>query len=253
MNNISALPVTEFNRACDAVYSADPQKLNVFTYQIDNSVLTQKNTYSSLDLAVIREPESALAESLRTVRTQLLLRGIPSRKKTVAVVSVNPDSGSSLFSSNLAVLFSQTGNKTLLVDANIKNPGVYQIFNLGETRGLSDVLVNRFALSETLISINTLPNLTLLLAGTAQSLSSELLSTQVFCNIHEDLAKQFDIIFYDTPAFIKSTDALMLAKHSDYVLLVVHKNRSRLTDVSTVSKQIAAHGIEIIGSVLVEY
>lgn len=248
--NISALPVIEI----DKTHNADFRQWHALAHQIDCSIPAPKDAQlSSPDLAVIRQSGSALAESIRAIRTQLLLRGFPSGRKTVAVAGISPNCGASLFSANLAALFSQVGKKTLLIDADMKNPVLHQIFNLTSTKGLSDVLANRAVLSETLISINALPNLTLLLAGAVQPDSSELLSAPVFSDVSENLAKQFDVVFYNTPAFLESTDALMLAKHSDYVLLVVHRNQSRLTDVDAVCKQITDNGIEIIGSVLVDY
>lgn len=171
----------------------------------------------------------------------------------MVVAGISQNCGASLFSANLAALFSQVGEKTLLVDANMRDPAVHHIFNLSNSSGLSDVLTHRATLSEALLSIDALPNLTLLTAGAVQSDASELLSASAFNALNTDLTGQFDIIFYDTPAFLESTDALMVAKYSGCVLLVVHRNQSRLTDVNAVCQQITGNGIEIIGSVLVDY
>jgi capsular exopolysaccharide synthesis family protein len=220
---------------------------------IEQVLLSQETAQLSPELAVIRQPDSALTESIRAARTQLLLRGFPSSRKTVVVAGISQNCGASLFSANLAALFSQVGEKTLLVDANMRNPTVHHIFNLNNSSGLSDVLTHRTTLSEALFSIDALPNLTLLAAGAVQSDASELLSASAFNALNTDLTGQFDIIFYDTPAFLESTDALMVAKYSGCVLLVVHRNQSRLTDVNAVCQQITGNGIEIIGSVLVDY
>lgn len=278
--NISAPPIIEFDKSKNTVSSVDflqrhtlqngqsPQKSEQISHQGSEKILQlqkQKDdqpdcptpapadTPSAPELTVIRRPDGDFAESIRAVRTQLLLRGFPASKKIVAVTGISSNCGASFFAANLAALFSQVGKKTLLVDANMRNPVLHEIFNLADSKGLSDVLIQRAPLNETLIPVTALPKLTLLSAGEVRSDASELLSAPVFSDINETLAGQFDVIFYDTPAFLESTDALMIANQADYVLLVVHKNQSRLTDVSAVCKQIADNGIEIIGSVLVDY
>jgi protein-tyrosine kinase len=233
--------------------TSDADIRNERAFQPDCSTVVPESASSAPELTVVRRPDGDLTESIRAVRTQLLLRGFPSSKKIVAVTGISSNCGASFFSANLAALFSQVGKKTLLIDANMKNPKLHDIFNLIGMKGLSDVLTQRVLLNETLISVTALPKLTLLSAGEVRADASELLSAPVFSDINETLAGQFDVIFYDTPAFLESTDALMIANQADYVLLVVHKNQSRLADVSAVCKQIADNGIEIIGSVFVDY
>lgn len=245
MNN-SASPVIEIDKNhYDPSMTESPQSRTLTISKDAQPVLP--------DLAVIRQSGSALAESIRAIRTQLLLRGFSSGKKTLAVAGVSRDYGASLFSANLAVLFSLTGKKTLLIDADMRNPSLHRIFNVTSTQGLSDVLANRAVPSEAFISISALPNLTLLPAGAVQPDSSELFSAKVFSDINEKLTGQFDVIFYNVTPPLESTDTLMLTKHLDCVLLVVHKDQSRLADVDAVCKQMTDNGIEIIGSVIVDY
>lgn len=252
MNSFSP-SLIELDNARDTAPSSSTLRRHALIYQLDSSVPAPDAAPLSPELAIIRQPDSVLTESIRAARTQLLLRGFPSSRKTVVVAGISQNCGASLFSANLAALFSQVGEKTLLVDANMRNPTVHHIFNLSNSSGLSDVLTHRATLSEALLSIDALPNLTLLTAGAVQSDASELLSASAFNALNTDLTGQFDIIFYDTPAFLESTDALMVAKYSGCVLLVVHRNQSRLTDVNAVCQQITGNGIEIIGSVLVDY
>ena len=169
------------------------------------------------------------------------------------MVGINRNSGTSLFTANLAVLFSQLEKQTLLIDANLRNPSQHNLFNLTNKCGLSDVLADRVAIVGALTTVEALPNLSLLPAGTLPPNPLELLSMPKFSITNELFSDQFDIVLYDTPGFMEGTDALMIAKHADYVLLLVHKNQSRLADVEAVSKQITNNDIKIIGSILVDY
>ncbi|MCB1935422.1 MAG: CpsD/CapB family tyrosine-protein kinase [Nitrosomonas sp.] len=244
--NIPAQPVIEFIKSKNTVSLTEsmPQ---------EESCQQPEAIQSAPKLPVIDEPDSGLAESIRAVRTQLILNGFPSSKKRMALISVSHDCGANHFSANLAVLFSQLGKQTLLIDTNLKYPVLHQVFNLPETNGLSDILIGHTPVNKAFVSFRTLPDLTLLPAGKIQSNASELISKPEFKTINEQLAREFDIILYDAPPFFESTDALIIANYVDYVLLLIHKHHVRLADVSNACKQIIDGGGEIIGSILVDY
>ena len=232
---------------------SDIDVTHAMTYQSSGLNQLPKQASNLLELPAINQPDSALTESIRSVRTQLILRGFPSSQNVLAVIGTKQDSGASRFVSNLAVLYSQLDIRTLLIDADLRNPVQHQTFGLTNRLGLSDMLANHSTVTDALVTVESLPNLTVLPAGTRMPHTSELLSMPTFKTTHELLAGQFDIVLYDTPGFIESTDALLVASYCDYVLLVVHKNQSRLTDVIAVSKQITDNATAIIGTILVDY
>ncbi|SER64929.1 receptor protein-tyrosine kinase [Nitrosomonas sp. Nm51] len=226
---------------------------HAMTYQFGSSHQLPKQAGTTPELPVIDQPGGTLAESIRSVRTQLMLRGFPSKQNVLAVVGVRQDCGTSRFAANLAALYSQLDKRTLLIDANFRNPVQHQIFGLTDKHGLSDMLAGHTVITDVMVTIESLPNLTILPAGTLPPHSSELLGMSTFNSTHELLAGQFDVVLYDTPGYMESTDALLIANNCDYVLLAVHKNQSRLDDVIAVSKQMADNGTTIIGTVLVDY
>ncbi|SEN58019.1 CpsD/CapB family tyrosine-protein kinase [Nitrosomonas marina] len=220
--------------------------------QLDGSELHTKPEGIAVNLPVINQPDSILAESIRSVRTQLILRGFPSSQNALAIVGIQKSAETSHFVASLAAMYSQLGKRTLLIDANIRNPVQHKLFGLAENRGLSDLLVDHATIADVLVTIDSLPNLALLPSGTSPVNSSELLSLTRFKAIHELLTSQFDVVIYDTPDIQETTDALMVCHHCDFALLLVLKHRSRLADVSAVNKQMTDNGIAIIGSVLID-
>jgi protein-tyrosine kinase len=203
-------------------------------------------------LVAAYQPFSPQVETLRAIRSQLMLRWFAGGRKTLAIASVNPGEGASLFAANLAVVFSQLGEHTLLIDANLRQPRQHQIFNLPGKQGLSDILAGRADLSA-IAKVNSFVDLSILPAGTLPPNPQELLSRPAFSDLSARLAAQFDVVIYDVSAFSAGADALAIAARAGGVLLVARKNTSNLADLSVVAAQLARTGAEVVGSVLVEY
>ena len=210
----------------------------------------QGNYPSTLKAAY--QPFSAEVEALRSVRSQLMLRWFGAGRKTLAIASVNPGDGTSLLAANLAVVFSQLGRQTLLVDANLRAPCQHKIFNLAAGNGLADVLAGRagldmLAMAESFIDLSLLP------AGSRVPNPQELINRPSFGVMNEKLCDRFDIILYDTPAFSSAADALTIAARAGGVLLVVRKDHTRVADLTAFSEQLRYSGTEVVGSVLVSF
>ncbi|MDP1558489.1 MAG: chain length determinant protein tyrosine kinase EpsG [Nitrosomonas sp.] len=238
------------------------QKLGLITEADIQQVLAHQFDYPYLlpgqgghppELVVAYQPFGAQVEIFRAVRSQLMQRWFSAERKALAIVSSNPGDGVSLFTANLAVVFSQLGERTLLVDANLRYPQQQQIFNLKDSQGLSDVLAGRAAISDVISRIESFVDLSVLPAGTLPPNPMELLSRAQFDDLNEYLVSQFDVILYDTSAFSSGADALAIAARTEGVLLVAHKNDTRLADIATLNEQIIRSGAEVVGSVLIDF
>ncbi len=224
----------------------------VLASQFDYPYLFPGQENYSSELVVAYQPFCAQVEAIRAMRSQLMMRWFSTGHKSMAVIGINPDCGSSLFIANLAVLFSQLGQRTLLIDTNLREPGQHKIFNLHNKQGLSDVLAGRVELSDVISKLEPFVDLTVLSAGTRPPNPSELLSRAAFANTSEHIANQYDIVLYDAPAFMSSTDAFLIAARAGGVLLVMHKHNTRFADIQAVSEQITCNGANIIGTVLID-
>src|SRR5574340_318976 len=111
--------------------------------QFEYPYIPESEASLSPELTAATAPTSKEAEALRSVRSELLLRWFRDGRKTLAVGSARADEGSSYLAANLAVLFAQMSRKVLLIDANMRQPRQHDIFNLGNSMGLSDILAER--------------------------------------------------------------------------------------------------------------
>lgn len=236
-------------------------KLGLITEEDIQQVLAQQFDYPYLlpgqgnhppELVVAYQPFGAQVEVFRAIRSQLMLRWFTNGHKALAVVSHNSNDGISLFVANLAVVFSQLGERTLLIDSNLRYPQQHEIFNIKNKQGLSDVLADRVGISDVIAKIDSFIDLSVLPAGTPPPNPLELLNRSSFDRLNNQLANQFDIILYDTAAFSSGTDALAIAARTDGVLLVAKKNNTRFNDISIMNEQLKSIGTEIIGSILID-
>lgn len=224
----------------------------VLAQQFDYPYLLPGQGNHSPGLVVAYQPFGAQVEVFRAVRSQLMLRWFTSGHRALAIVSYNPDDRVSLFTANLAVVFSQLGERTLLIDANLRYPQQHEIFNLKNKQGLSDVLADRANISEVIAKIDSFIDLSVIPAGTPPPNPLEILNRSTFDKLNDQLANQFDIILYDTLAFSNGADALAIAARTEGVLIVAQRNSNRLDDINVMNEQLKGSGAEVIGSILIE-
>jgi chain length determinant protein tyrosine kinase EpsG len=224
----------------------------VLARQFDYPYLQEGETQFSKQLAAAFRPFSPQVETLRAVRSQLMLRWFASGRKSLAIAGVNGGDGVSIFAANLAVVFSQLGENTLLVDANLRRPRQSEIFDIKSRAGLSDILAGR-AGSEAVTKIDSFVSLSVLPAGTLPPNPQELLSRAAFSALNTKLEQDHDVVLYDVPAYATGADLLSIAARAGGVLLVARKNETLLTDINTMTEQLAQSGAQVVGSVLVEF
>jgi protein-tyrosine kinase len=224
----------------------------VLARQFDYPYLLKGESAFSPKLVAAFEPFSAQVESLRAIRSQLMLRWFARGRKALAIVGVDPEDGVSLFASNLAVVFSQLGEQTLLVDANLRSPRQQEVFGLKPRQGLSDLLAGRADL-DVIARVPSFVDLSLLPAGTLPPNPQELLSREGFRNLNAQLEHRYDVVLYDLPPFAVGVDALAVAGRAGGVLLVARKDHTRLANVARMAEQLAEAGGEVVGSVVVDF
>jgi protein-tyrosine kinase len=224
----------------------------VVAKQFDYTFLPYTNDLSPY-LVSASHPNSPEAEFIRGLRMQLSLGWFKDNKKELSISSIDSGSGNSRFVANLAVSFSQLGKKTLLIDANLRNPAQQNIFSLGsQIRGLSDMLIGRAGL-EAICNIVAINKLSILPAGAIPPNPQELVSSSVFKELISFLHEIFDVIIIDTPAFSVSADAQAIAATVGGVLLVARKDITRASKMKETAKMLASNGTQVVGSVITDF
>ena len=226
--------------------------LQVLALQFNYPYLQPGQGNYSEELVAAYQPFSQQVEALRALRSQLMMRWFNETNKSLAVVTANAGEGGSYLASNLAVMFSQLGERTLLIDANMRNPRQHIIFNLKENRGLSDILAGRAGL-DVVSKIEYFQDLSVVGAGTIPPNPQELLNRASFSYFMNQAANQYDIVIVDTAPATASADAQATVARSGGALLVSRLNHTRLADITEVRNQIAVTGASVVGAVINDF
>lgn len=203
------------------------------------------------ELVAATQPDSEAVEHLRALRSQLMLRWFENdeRHAALAVVSPGAGEGRSYIAANLAVLFSQLGKRTLLIDADLRRPRQHQIFGLPGRAGLSAVLAGR-AGWEALSEIKAIPGLWLLPAGAKPPNPQELLARPGFAKLISALRSSYEVILIDTPAAAHCADAGTIAARAGAALMLACRDKSSVAGLTSLSDNLRQFGVTIVGAVL---
>ena len=222
--------------------------------QFDHSYLRRGESKVSEAVVAAYQPAHPQVEALRALRSELMLHWFDedASHKTLAIMSEARGEGRSYIAANLAVVFSQLGGRTLLIDADLRKPSQHALFGLENRIGLSAVLSGR-AGSEAVQRIPRLDNLSVLPAGVLPPNPQELLARPMFGQLLVQLRHHLDFILVDTPPATESADAQTVAVRCGAALVVVRKNASRLWRVQGIAESVAKAKTAIVGAVLNDF
>lgn len=200
-------------------------------------------------LVTLSDKKSVDAEQFRVIRTNVDFALEEQVGNTILVTSATAGEGKSTNAANLAVVFAQEGKRVLLVDADMRKPSLHLFFGGRSAEGLSTVLTN----GGELIQETPVVGLSLLACGAVPTNPSELLASKRMAELIGEWKAQFDVVIFDTPPILAVTDALILARRCDGVLLVVQAgvaNRVLVQKAQVLLQQAQAN---ILGVVLNRY
>jgi len=205
----------------------------------------------SSELVVACEPFHRRAEEIRALRTQLLIRWTngAAKQRVLAVVSPGAGEGRSFVAANLAVAFAQLGERTLLIDADLRGPRQHEIFGIPNRVGLSAVLSGR-ADGSAVVPVPELGRLSVLPAGALPPNPQELVSRRVLGILLHELRAAYDVVFIDTPPAQAYADAQCVAFRAGSAIVINRKDYTRVGDVNGVIKDLNDAGTHVVGAVL---
>lgn len=203
----------------------------------------------SSELIVAHEPQHAHAEAVRDVRTQLVTGWLGPEHKVLAICSPAVGDGRSFLAANLAVSFAQLGEKTLLIDADLRAPRQHRMFAIGNRTGLAQALAGGHGLNG-IERISYFDELGILAAGATPPNPLELLSRGELQRLIDEARRQYTVVIVDTPSRERGTDARVIAARSDGVLLLARKDRTRLAELEAMRSTFSRSGVAVVGAVL---
>jgi non-specific protein-tyrosine kinase len=191
-----------------------------------------------------RSPES---EAYRILRTNIQFSSVDRPLRTLLVTSSGPGEGKSTTAANLAVVIAQTGQQVILVDTDLRRPSLHRVFGLPNNVGLTTALLHEGVVP---LQVTPLDNLMVLTSGPIPPNPSELLGSQRMTHLVESLSADADLVIFDSPPILAVTDAAVLGRQLDGVLLVADAALTREQALAGALAELRKTGATVLGVAL---
>jgi non-specific protein-tyrosine kinase len=202
------------------------------------------------NLVTVSDPRSVTAEAYRALRTNLSFSSLDDPIRTLVVTTPAPQENKSLVISNLAVIMAQGGNRTILVDCDLRRPALHEIFGVDNSTGLTTMMLDESAMAVPPLHQTEIENLWLLPSGPLPPNPADLLGSRRMDMVIDQLKEAADIVLLDAPPVISVTDAAVLGSKVDGVVLVVSAGLTRREHAVRAKEMLAKVNIRIVGAVL---
>lgn len=235
---------------------------------VDDTIKTPEDLSRSLDLTPLgginrvkgenykgklvttHGPFSPLVEAYRLVRTNIQFMAVDEPAKSILVTSSNLGEGKSVTVANLGVVMARAGLRTMIVDADLRQPVMHKLFQVPNLGGLTDLLRSPELEIGDQLKDTGVENLQLLTSGPLPPNSSELLGSRRMGELIQRLDGEADVVIFDSPPVLPVTDAVALSSQVDGVILVIQAGRTRRDAIRQAVKRLQQVQANLLGGVL---
>lgn len=196
------------------------------------------------------QPQSAAAESMRLLRTNLEFASASDPIQAMTISSSGPGEGKSTTAANLGVVMAQSGLATVVIDGDLRKPTQNRIFGVDNAAGLTTLLTHPDQAWQDVAKKVALPGLFLIPSGPIPPNPSDLLASDRFARLIERIKTEADLVIIDSPPVLSASDALAISRHTDGVVLVTFSGKTRTDALRHAAHSIHQGGIRLIGVVL---
>jgi capsular exopolysaccharide synthesis family protein len=200
-------------------------------------------------LITVTNPLSPTAEAFRLLRTNLRYAQVDHQANTIVLSSPNPGEGKTTVVSNMAISYAHAGEKTLLIDADLRRPSIAETFDLVDKPGLTEVLANEVPLSEA-VQESVVENLDILTSGSIPANPAEILGSNKMKSLLDMLSRRYAVVLIDSPPILAASDPLVLSKLTDGIVLVVASGKTTVKELDLARDSLKRIGSRIIGVAL---
>ena len=205
---------------------------------------------SRSELITLSDPRSPASEAYRALRTNLEFSSLEHPLRSLLVTSPTAQADKSMTLANLAVIMVEGGRRVVLVDADLRRPALHDIFGVGNTSGLSDVIRQSDEISSLPLQESGIEGLKLLTSGPLPQNPSVLLGSVRMDEVIACVTEQADLVLLDAPPVLAVTDAAVLAMRVDGTLLVVRAGRTRREHIRQAKALLAKVNAHLVGAAL---
>lgn len=201
-----------------------------------------------IDLIMAKNPKSPISEAYRIIRTNIDFSSIDKEIVTILVTSSEPEEGKTTTASNIALAYAQTGKKTLLLDCDLRKPGIYKMFKISNSIGFSNMMADNLKFTDIVYSFNE--TLDILPAGTVPPNPSEILSSNKMKNFIKEASESYERIIIDSPPVNVVTDTQILSSIADGVIFIVRSGKINIDSANRAKELLLKAKANILGVVL---
>jgi receptor protein-tyrosine kinase len=199
------------------------------------------------------DPLNHVVDQMRALRSQLMFHWLnDAERKVLAITSPGRGEGRSWLAANLAVALAQIGKRTLLIDADMRNPFQHRLFNIENTSGLSSLLTGRGAPSG-FVRVHPALRLHVVPAGSVPPNPEELLARPLFGTLLDGLAAKFEVVLLDTPPAMPTSDAQLVAAKAGNALMLARGDYTRRANLVSAMAALKQAKVNVVGSVVNSY
>lgn len=233
----------------DKYYKKNTKSKNKYGIRLaERKANDKKENKQTLGVVVKDTPDCRISTAYRMIYANLKFHNLPKDIKTMVVTSSVPGEGKSTICANLAVTIAQLGQQVLLIDADLPDPFQHEIWRIPNQVGLSNLINDRAEMKNAIAEV--MVNLKVITSGTTPTNSTALLHSPELSELLDKLSVYYDLVIIDAPCLKVSTDALMLGKMADGILLVTRLEVADFTNANLAKEFLQKTGQNVIGQVV---
>lgn len=210
------------------------------------SILKKKKT---IPILAVKHNDDIAIESLRSIRTAIHFALVNAKNNIIVIAGPSPEVGKSFISTNLATILAQTNKKVLLIDADMRRGYMHKYFNLDVKPGLSEFLSHQADLNQ-VVHTTELDGLSIITRGKSPANPSEMLGSEQFAVLLNQLSQEYDHIIIDTPPVLAVTDAIIISQYAGVNLLVARYAKSQMKELELSLSRFEQANVKVNGFIL---
>lgn len=189
-------------------------------------------------------------EAIRSVRTNIQFSSLDKKNKVISITSTKPAEGKSTVIYKLAKSFADNGDKVILLDCDLRSPSISEIAGINDNVGITNYLTGKVNIQRAINKDREQSNLDMIFTGPVPPNPAEILASNTFKEFVEDLSKEYDYVFIDTPPVGLFTDASLVSTISDGVIFVIKSSDAKREDIALALENLKKVDAHILGAVL---
>ena len=203
----------------------------------------------NIPILAVKNSDDIAIESLRSMRTTIHFALSSARNNLITISGPAPEVGKSFISTNLATILAQSDKRVLIIDADLRRGYLHKYFNLDTQPGLTELLNGQQSL-ETVIRHTEVSGLSVISRGKSPANPSELLSSNQFKNLLEQMSEKFDHVIIDTPPVLAVTDGIIISQYTGVNLVIARYAKTQMKELELTLNRFEQAGVKVNGFIL---